>query len=832
MSRIEETLEKLFDQNRIVFWYDADGELRDELAALELSDVTTVEVNNNEFGVKYRVAREQPKDRFLLYFPHTRPENPENWLLDLLLANAEFQADPASLVLTELGLPYEFRALVREHEAFFKSNERVQKLKAQLETRDTPRAIRMKMVATVCRCEPHIDQIILAMLKEFAEGTAKILSELQRFKLASFVWGRLQDAYGYQSDYPGIEDFLFSLFRANYDVPLGSDNPCLNREAVLLLSRWQDSSTGREAFEKLSGHVAESLGVKEELQDQFWEDLLDLDIYDLVDRKILVDLRDGLLNGTITPDTMGKACRDREVTYWYEKNKHLYLALANAAKLMGRIQTTVLDVMSIDDGLNKYSQTYHLVDRAYRRFIYHWRQSSQSTFLDPLYSRIEKLYSNQFLLPLNDEWQQRAVDPCDSWEAEAAPRQDDFFERFVHPYLDDEKKLFVIVSDALRYEAAAEFHECLIQEDRFTSELSNMLGCLPSYTQLGMAALLPHEDLSFSDDFSGVLADEKRTAGLDNRRKVLEQCRKRVTAVRAEDFLKMPAKTDGRELARNHDLIFIFHNGIDKVGDSRDSEEKTFEAVENELETLMSLVKRIAAMNGNNILITADHGFIYQNESLETSDYATYDPPAGMETGNRRFVIGKELKPQPSLRHFTAEQLGLKGKADVLIPKSINRLRVHGAGSRYVHGGASLQEVVVPVLAVNKKRVSDVEYVEVDVLQSNTRVTSRQVVISFVQSIPAGGKILPRDIRAAFYDQEGNALTDVHDLRFDSSAEDAREREKKVTFTFSKTAGGKNQQTITLRLDTPAAKGTSHWRHYRDYTYQLNLSFASEFDDF
>jgi hypothetical protein len=45
---------------------------------------------------------------------------------------------------------------------------------------------------------------------------------------------------------------------------------------------------------------------------------------------------------------------------------------------------------------------------------------------------------------------------------------------------------------------------------------------------------------------------------------------------------------------------------------------------------------------------------------------------------------------------------------EVQIPKSINRLRLKGSGSRFVHGGASLQEVVIPVLKINKKRQSDV----------------------------------------------------------------------------------------------------------------------------
>ena len=44
------------------------------------------------------------------------------------------------------------------------------------------------------------------------------------------------------------------------------------------------------------------------------------------------------------------------------------------------------------------------------------------------------------------------------------------------------------------------------------------------------------------------------------------------------------------------------------------------------------------------------------------------------------------------------------GDLDILIPNSINRLRVKGAGSHFVQGCASLQEIVVSVVRVGKSR--------------------------------------------------------------------------------------------------------------------------------
>ena len=52
---------------------------------------------------------------------------------------------------------------------------------------------------------------------------------------------------------------------------------------------------------------------------------------------------------------------------------------------------------------------------------------------------------------------------------------------------------------------------------------------------------------------------------------------------------------------------------IDARGDSAKTEEQVFEAVEDTLDELVTLVRKLTSANASNILVTADHGFIYQN---------------------------------------------------------------------------------------------------------------------------------------------------------------------------------------------------------------------------
>ena len=129
-DRIAASLRQLFEDRRIVFWYDADRDMRAEFDAVDLPGVTKLEIANNEFGLKYRILRQEPKGKFLLFKDGPEPEMTDNWLLDLQLASAVFKADQAAIWLAELGLPLQFENVVRGHIEFFRAKARVEALKA------------------------------------------------------------------------------------------------------------------------------------------------------------------------------------------------------------------------------------------------------------------------------------------------------------------------------------------------------------------------------------------------------------------------------------------------------------------------------------------------------------------------------------------------------------------------------------------------------------------------------------------------------------------------------------------------------------------------------
>tara|TARA_R110000868_G_scaffold62658_25_gene189196 strand:+ start:14 stop:1873 length:1860 start_codon:yes stop_codon:yes gene_type:complete len=611
----------------------------------------------------------------------------------------------------------------------------------------------------------------------------------------------------------------------------GDSQVNLTGDALVFLKRWKDSRQFEDSFETLSAECAEVLGIEQDLAKRDFRELIELDYFRLIDQKIISDLVRAVAARTASSGDVAIWVRQRRQGHWYREFQHLYEALDYAAQFTLALGEAKLGMDSLAEGIQRYSRFWYKLDQLYRKFTYHVRMSGQASLMGSLTDQIENLYTNNFLLKLGDCFQ-TFVDSASKWEAFPVRKQSEFFEHWVRPFLRKENKVCVIISDAMRYEIGEELLGLIRQEDRYSAELEPVLSMLPSYTQLGMAALLPSKELVIADNETGtVLVDGQSSQGTPNRTKILQSALQgRGAAVTAETFMQLD-RDGSRDLLKSNDVIYIYHNRIDHTGDKMHSEGQAFEAAESTLDDIVRLVKKLTAANASNVLVTADHGFIYQDRTLEESDFADVEARGDVVFyRDRRFVLGKELVETSSLRKFTSDQLGLGGEVEVQIPKSINRLRLKGSGSRFVHGGATLQEVVVPVLKINKKRQSDVAAVEVDILRgSSSVITSGQLAVTLYQAAPVTDKIQARVLRAGIYTAAGELISDSHDLSFDLSSDNPRERELQIRFVLTRKADEANGQEVILRLDEKHA-GTSHYKEYKSLRYVMRRSFTSNFD--
>ena len=134
------------------------------------------------------------------------------------------------------------------------------------------------------------------------------------------------------------------------------------------------------------------------------------------------------------------------------------------------------------------------------------------------------------------------------------------------------------------------------------------------------------------------------------------------------------------------------------------------------------------------------------------------------------------------------------------------------------------------MLKINKKRQSDVTVVEVDILRgASSVITSGQLAVTLYQAEPVTDKIRPRVLRAGIYTEAGELISDSHDLTFDLSSDNPRERELQLRFVLTRKADEANGQEVILQLEEKHA-GTSHYKKYKSLRYLMRRSFTSDFD--
>lgn len=843
MSTIARRLTKLFkeDLHRVVLWYGNDSaEMAAEFDSLTFEGVQKRKVVHNALATKFEVMAEAKQTEFLLFVPGKSPENDaDNWLLDLQLAFPVFSTDENAIYREELDLDRSADRVIKRHAGFFTSQKRRAALKKHLPGKmASERDIELGVFAAILNCEPRITELFLALISAYTKQDKSALSksqlaklndrqkvekELAEFGMLDLLWSFAEKSYGYKSESPSIEDFVNALFMSELAELLPNQSRRVKREADLLLTRWRDSGSSRLTYER----VARKLGRDWKLTEQFsrvaLENTMRKDIFIEIDQRLLSGIRDGLLQQSIVLESVNTLISDREGTFWYDEFTSHYAALRSAATFFD-LQRNLHLRQGVNSCLDDYTSRQYKIDQAYREFYYNFGKITDQ-LLQPLVEQVERFYTTKFLHPLNHNWQEQLDKEGYPIPGLSVIKQRDFYRLQIEPYVERGNRIFVIISDALRYESAVSLHEWLPTRNRCRTELVPMLATVPTFTQLGMAALLPHKTLELRGD-GYVLADGMSTQGTANRDKILKAATSgRAVAITAPDFLRdYSSVAAGRAWVKEYDVIYIYQNLIDQAGESE--EDKLFERTEQCFVDIEQLVKVIARMNGTNIIVTADHGYLFQESSLKESDYASFKVKGEEQKYNRRFVLGDRLEDHPGSMHYTASELGLEGELEVVIPKSVHRLRRSGSGSRYVHGGLSLQELLIPLLKVNIGRTAedDVQLVDIEVLAGRDKITNNQYGVRFFQKQAATGKRGERRLRIGFYDLEGRLISNEEEVTFNSESTEERNRETKIHFRFGADATSGEQKEITLRLkDSAGVIIVSH-------PFTLDITFGNDFD--
>lgn len=825
-DKIRNVLSSLFDSKRVVFWYDEGGRMSSLADSIELDGVDKLTLNENPFSVKYRILKgEQPERGFLVYSQDARPEDNDNWLLDLEVAGTVFSADMGSLYAAECGIPMELKhRLVDPYIEFFNVADNRRAFTRRLSPGANEFKVLLEMMGIAANVDASLDQILLAMASDMEEGNTNTIDIFEKYGFLNFFWKEIKATFAYTGQ-ESVNDLMIVLFRD--DMNRFHSQPVLSNEAHIFMRDWRDSRKFGETYHKLAELLEQDLNIPSELQSYTLDELVKIETFPCVDKLIASHLSHAVLNDTMNVEQIEGIVRDREFKVFWNVASHTIMALLEARRVIEAIKRIVPGLLfnGVEEAFNIYTSELYVIDYHYRRFFREAKLAESKRLISPVAELVQRVYTTSYLDEIARKWQP-LVDGLAKWRFNGITSQKDFYKLHVKPFVDKKRKLFVIISDAMRYETMVELQQRIEGLNRTeTKMLPAMVSTMPSYTQLGMAALLPNRQLSYEKTQDEVFVDGLSSKGTPARQNILQQSVPASMAIVAKEFLEI---TSPKTAFKDYDLIYIYSNRIDFTGDKRDTEGEVFNATEEEFEQILKIVKLIRDGNGSNILITSDHGYIYQNETLDESEFSDFKAEGAVIAETRRYVIGNNLKRSDVVKTWDSESVGLGPGREVQIAKGMTRMRKQGSGSRFVHGGSMLQEIVVPVLHVNIKKGTNISQVEVDVLSHRNRITTNKQTIGFYQTEPVTEKVTPITLRIGFYDESGDLLSDAPILTFGTQSTDSTQREQRHVFIFQNRLSQYNGRDITLKLERQVPN-SDQFVPYKEEKYRVNVMFANEF---
>ncbi len=816
------------DIRKLVFWYDANAEFILDIDSLELENAKILNLErDNQFRTKYLLEREDTKINYLIYAPFPKPALKDNHLADTIRYSKEFFADRASLLAIDLGIDDKYKTVLQHYMKFFGAKDRTQKF-YELEIENfNKEVIETALMSVICKTKVvSFEEIVRTVITGDELENNKYLVEFEKYDLMDPFWKMCEETFGYTDVAPSLPKLIYTLFVTyaskivHTELPQSWKNYSSYKSGSIIafLDSIMNSLIYSENFDELSHMVYDSLKGDDIFGRIGTDNIVNCEIFRKIDMFIIKWLISRLENEDTDAKLKGysipEICRLRRNMHYGKVYYSHYYIIENAYHLI--LAAHFEPKKTTDEIAKQYIEKDYMIDQKYRYFYYHYDKLENNSPYETLRELVENIYTNRFLDKLSVEWNKVLVDvKADT----GLIKQEEFFNRFI---LNSKERIVVIISDALRFEVGQTLMKRLKEDEKCTAKITAMQSVLPSFTRFGMSALLPHKELSMSDDYK-VLVDRKACDDLKMREQILQTYVPNSRTVQFDDIKTMKI-AELKEIFVGQDLVYIYHNQIDARGDKLNTENEVFVACEEAVEEIHTMIKRLTSANNIHFIITADHGFIYKRDRLAESDKISGFQKANALVG-RRYVVANERLNAEGIESFKlADILGNDDQRVVSVPIGSDVFKVSGGGQNYVHGGSSLQELIVPVIDVRTNKYhTETKTVSIGLVSLVHKITNLMTNLDFIQTDPVTDINKETIYKLFFITDDNEKISNDNIYVADKKDKDASKRIFRLKFTF------KNKKYDAARKYYLVAYDENSALEVIRHEVKMDLSFVDDF---
>lgn len=803
-----------FYKRRIIFWYDEDREFEDQLEDMELDGVKVVALTgSNTFAVKKLLCEDDTASNYLVYDPRSFTKDDDNWLINVQIYSEEFRADLNSIWMDEMGLPATpiIRNQVKNYRKFFRAKDRREAVKKLSSNISTAAQMHLAVMSALCgNSDINPSHIIKAVVHAGLDlDTNSIYQSFVTYGAVKPFWVMVAQATGYcEGDDVNLGRMTIHMLLtaatrtmhldhlAGLDAFISTPHQAYCYDFV---SDWLHSEDSVQLYE-VARYVEDEARLPQRFSQLAVADLVDTEVFPCINECILTALMEEISDHIIQVDTIKATVEKRRTMVWYDSVSSYYEGLLQVANMQAFFLEHSAGFHTVEPHKiwKEYATDYYRMDGYYRQFHLCFQRCLKvsNSLLDDLFKhvveKVEGLYSHWFLGQLGQNWSDAAAENLEQYgRILEVPQQVDFYRTKVKT---NDNRVFVIISDAFRYEVAAELSEQLRRETQSKVILNSACGIFPTVTKFGMAALLPFKKLEVVERTNGLLAitADGQSTDAGYRDKVLKGENAASVALKYDSIIGMK-RVERAALVKGMEVVYIYHDKVDEASHTSDS--AVFPACEDAIAEIKNLVRIIVnEFGGTNILITADHGFLYTYSPLTEDGKVDKTTPSDQDVEiDRRYLITRAgAKPDFLL---PVKFIGTDAGYEAWAPRENVRIKKKGGGLNFVHGGISLQEMVVPVIEYqflrsstkayqrNKDKI-DTKPVTVSLLSAGRKISNMIFSLNFYQKEAVGGNREAATYLLYFTDASGQKISDTQKIIADKNSENAQDRTFRCSFNL------------------------------------------------